>query len=127
LELAISSYFLITINERLGCTARLRSANVPEPLMARMMGQNAADHSASRLFGRPHTRRGHNELYAAVIEATAGLCHGNERRIERGQGLIRCHAAATASNHCAAASALKIRSVEMALMVERIVDGGIYA
>jgi hypothetical protein len=41
-----------------------------------------------------------------------GLCHGNERRIERGQGLIGSHAAATASNHCAAASALKIRSVD---------------
>jgi hypothetical protein len=40
------------------------------------------------------------------------LCHGNERRIERGQGLIRSHAAATASTHCAAASALKIRSVD---------------
>ena len=40
------------------------------------------------------------------------LCHGNELRIERGQGLIRSHAAATASNHCAAASALKIRSVD---------------
>src|SRR4051794_2078638 len=40
------------------------------------------------------------------------LCHGNERRVERGQGLIRSHAAATASNHCAAASALKIRSVD---------------
>jgi hypothetical protein len=40
------------------------------------------------------------------------LCHGNEHRIERGQGLIRFHVAATASNHCAAASALKIRSVD---------------
>src|SRR5438477_11910278 len=36
-------------------------------------------------------------------EDVGGLCHGNERRIERGQGLIRSHDAATASNHCAAA------------------------
>ena len=41
-----------------------------------------------------------------------GLCHGNEGGIERGQGLIGSHAAATASNHWAAASALKIRSVD---------------
>jgi hypothetical protein len=46
------------------------------------------------------------------VQTLKGLCHGNERRIERGQGLIRSHAAATASDHCAAASALKIRSVD---------------
>jgi hypothetical protein len=34
------------------------------------------------------------------------------RRLERGQGQIRSHVASTASNHCAAASALKIRSVD---------------
>jgi hypothetical protein len=49
---------------------------------------------------------------AYTCEDTGWLCHGNERRIERGQGLIGSHAAATASNHCAAASALKIRSVD---------------
>ena len=40
------------------------------------------------------------------------LCHGNERRLGRGQGPARAHAAATAFCHCAAASALKIRSVD---------------
>jgi hypothetical protein len=45
-------------------------------------------------------------------QAPRGLCHGNEGGIGRGQGLIESHAAATASNHCAAASALKIRSVD---------------
>jgi predicted TIM-barrel fold metal-dependent hydrolase len=34
--------------------ARLRSANVPEPLIARIMGQNAADQfSVARLFAKP--------------------------------------------------------------------------
>ena len=42
----------------------------------------------------------------------AGLCHGNWCGHERGQGLIGSHAAATASDHCAAASARKIRSVD---------------
>jgi transcription termination factor Rho len=41
-----------------------------------------------------------------------GLCHGNERGMERGQGLIGSYAGVTASDHCAAASALKIRSVD---------------
>ena len=40
------------------------------------------------------------------------LCHGNERRLGRGQGPARAHAAATAFCHCVAASALKIRSVD---------------
>jgi predicted TIM-barrel fold metal-dependent hydrolase len=41
----------------------------------------------------------------AVVTATT-------RGLKGGQGLIRSHVAATASNHCAAASALKIRSVD---------------
>src|SRR6516225_3245627 len=41
-----------------------------------------------------------------------GLCHGNGRGIEGRNGLIGSHAAATASDHCAAASALKIRRVD---------------
>ena len=49
---------------------------------------------------------------ATFPKERARLCHGNEQRIERRQGLIRSHIAATASNHCAAASALKIRSVD---------------
>ena len=53
-----------------------------------------------------------NDGITLCLEAPARHCHGNERRIERGRGLIRSHAAATASNHCAAASALKIRSVD---------------
>ena len=40
------------------------------------------------------------------------LCHGNGRGIEGRNGLIGSHAAATASDHCAAASALKIRRVD---------------
>src|SRR6516164_2121753 len=42
----------------------------------------------------------------------ARLCHGNGRGIEGWNGLIGSHAAATASDHCAAASALKIRRVD---------------
>jgi hypothetical protein len=49
---------------------------------------------------------------AAVRGPKHGLCHGNERRLGRGQGPARAHAAATAFCHCAAASALKIRSVD---------------
>ena len=40
------------------------------------------------------------------------LSHGNGRGIEGWNGLIGSHAAATASDHCAAASALKIRRVD---------------
>ena len=54
---------------------------------------------------------------ASNIDALAfyqfwGLCHGNGRGIEGRNGLIGSHAAATASDHCAAASALKIRRVD---------------
>src|SRR6516162_11048832 len=45
-------------------------------------------------------------------DSRAGLCHGNGRGIEGRNGLIGSHAAATASDHCAAASALKIRRVD---------------
>jgi hypothetical protein len=47
-----------------------------------------------------------------TTKVAGGLCHGNERRLGRGQGPARAHAAATAFCHCAAASALKIRSVD---------------
>jgi hypothetical protein len=40
------------------------------------------------------------------------LCHGNEGWFGRGEGPVGPHAAATASCHCAAASVLKIRSVD---------------
>jgi len=40
------------------------------------------------------------------------LCHGNGLGIERWNGLFGSHAAATASDHCAAASARKIRRVD---------------
>ena len=39
------------------------------------------------------------------------FCHVTEPRIERGQSLSSPQAAATASCHCAIASALKVRSV----------------
>jgi HAE1 family hydrophobic/amphiphilic exporter-1 len=42
----------------------------------------------------------------------SGLCHGNGRGIEGRNGLIASQAAETASDHCAAASALKIRRVD---------------
>jgi hypothetical protein len=47
-----------------------------------------------------------------AVQAFRRLCHGNERRLGRGQGPARAHAAATAFCHCVAASALKIRSVD---------------
>jgi superfamily I DNA/RNA helicase len=45
------------------------------------------------------------------------LCHGDERWLGRGEGPVRSHAAARASCHCAAASALKIRSVDREMCV----------
>src|SRR5205823_1842543 len=41
-----------------------------------------------------------------------GFVTATTRGLKAGQGLIGSHVAATASNHCAAASALKIRSVD---------------
>jgi len=67
---------------------------------------------------------------AQLFHLAQRLCHGNERGIERGQGLIRSHAAATASNHrCRFGSEDPQRRPgdEMRLVVERIVDGGVHA
>ena len=59
-----------------------------------------------------------------------GLCHGNGRGIGGWNGLIGSHAAATASDHCAAASARKIRKVDrgdqVALKIESVVDRGVH-
>src|ERR1700751_4527851 len=53
-----------------------------------------------------------DRMLTANTETSARLCHGNGRAIRRGVRADQSHAAATASNHCAAASALKIRKVD---------------
>ena len=54
------------------------------------------------LIGRAGLPPIHEEGFVAVTGV----------RLEGALGLIRSHAAATASDHCAAASALKIRNVD---------------
>jgi hypothetical protein len=51
-------------------------------------------------------------LAAITRDLRKRLCHGNEGWFGRGEGPVGPHAAATASCHRAAASVLKIRSVD---------------
>jgi hypothetical protein len=50
--------------------------------------------------------------FANMPILVTGFVTATSKGSKGGQGLIRSHVAATASNHCAAASALKIRSVD---------------
>ena len=65
-----------------------------------------------RIYHAPKFVQDVLSLKPGTLDDTSWLCHGNERRLGRGQGPARVHAAAKAFCHCFAASALKIRSVD---------------
>jgi NAD(P)-dependent dehydrogenase (short-subunit alcohol dehydrogenase family) len=81
--------------------------------------------SIAGVIGSEHVHMAYNASKAAVqlmtksvaVQHAKGLCHGNERGIERGQRLVRSHAAATASNQSGAITTADIQTASPGVFI----------